>query len=200
MPSPTKKQAELRAFRATVSRLHKAGLVHKDARKAKPTRYMKARIKEFAPFLNGEADVVTVPRRKDAKAFEGRYTNVFNKVLVPKPKSVKQRARYSKKRKDIIVSENYGETKIVWRAKKYTLDGLRAFEGRPNIYFRVSIRRGGSYEYYTVQNLQELIDTFDRSSWRGFSNWADFVQIGEAVRGKQHAHELFGDEEIEDDE
>lgn len=192
-------QAQLREFQHNLAILKKAGIVRGDIRKKKPTKHYKKLLLEYSDVIEGKAEVVKTPRFKDARAFEGKYKHRYNRVVVPKAPAG-GKAHYDKKRNTIVQTENYGDVRLVARYEKFSLEQLRHFEGRPNIYFRIAIRRGGDYEYFRTDNLNEFIEMFERSSWKGFQNWADFVVVEEAVRGKQHAKELFSDNELEIDE
>lgn len=192
-------QAQLADFRRDMSILKKAGIIRKDLRSIKPTKHFRKVRKEFSDVISGEAEAVKTPRNKDARAFEGQYRHRYNRVIVPKAPTG-ARAHYDKKRKEIIQTENYGDVRLIALNRKFSMRQLRNFQGRPNIYFRIAIRRGGTYEYFRTDNLDEFTEMFDRSSWKGFQNWADFVVVEEAVRGKHRAKELFSENELDSDE
>lgn len=77
---------ELREFRSKVSALKKAGLVSKrtDARKQKPTRYMKAKVKALAPVLSGEMTGVKVGRDILERYKQGGFKIINGRVMVNK--------------------------------------------------------------------------------------------------------------------
>jgi hypothetical protein len=83
--------AQLRAFRHDVAQLKKKGLLDKayDARKVKPTRYLKTQLKRFADVLSGEAQPVKVSKEKAAKYAAQGYKVKAGRVVVPKAKNEK---------------------------------------------------------------------------------------------------------------
>lgn len=85
-------RAELKQFRHDVSILRKKGLLDKtiyDARKATPTKYLKAQLKKFGSVLSGEATPIKVSKEK-AKYYREKGLSVKNgKVIVPHVKGEK---------------------------------------------------------------------------------------------------------------
>lgn len=78
--------AELRAFRHNVSVLKSKGLVSKrvDARKQKPTRYMKSKLRKLAPILEGTAAGVKVRPDLLKQYREAGFNIVNRRVIVEK--------------------------------------------------------------------------------------------------------------------
>lgn len=77
---------QLRAFRHHVKVLKSKGLVSKrvDARKQRPTRYMRAKVKQLAPILHGEAVGVKVRPDLLKKYKEAGFNIVNRRVIVEK--------------------------------------------------------------------------------------------------------------------
>lgn len=79
-------QAELKQFRHDVSILRKKGILDKslyDARKVKPTKYLKSQIKKFASVLSGESKPVKVSKKKAAYYKRKGYEVKNLRVIVP---------------------------------------------------------------------------------------------------------------------
>lgn len=84
-----------REFKSAVAKLKKLGLVSKktDARKQKPTRYMRNIVRQFADVLKGEAQVFTIPT-KEAPIYQASGVRVkkhakTSKAVVTAPKTAK---------------------------------------------------------------------------------------------------------------
>ena len=85
-------RAELKAFRHDVSILRKKGLLDKtiyDARKATPSKYLKAQLNKFAAVIRGEATPIKVSKEKAKYYKEKGLTVKSGKVIVPHVKGEK---------------------------------------------------------------------------------------------------------------
>jgi hypothetical protein len=175
-----------------LSRLKKRGLYKpKNTRKA-PTRYGLSLLKKFSDVLTGKASVVTVKekRRKGYKAAKkyahgetkpGTVRVVRNKIIVPTSKG--ERATYSKKRGEILVSRKVGKEFFVrtpFPKSIHTINDVRS-QLRPGDRISVPFNRGSrGVEWFNMP-----LDEFEafwgeygpHGSKRKYIGLADQIQI-----------------------
>lgn len=83
----------LKQFRRDVAKLKRLGLIskRKDARKQKPTRYMREVVRQFADVLTGKASVLSIPQNEVEYYKKTGHKTKNKKAVIPTPHGEKVR-------------------------------------------------------------------------------------------------------------
>jgi len=186
MPSKKLSGSQLKSFRSDVAKLKSKGLVskYKDARKQAPTRYMREQVKKYSDVLAGKAQVVHVPRTKQAKQFADKFRTKGKTVVIPIEQG--ERVHYDKRANEMIGVRRVQGRKV---RKAYTSgkmeDVIRLPELKRGQLYQIEFANGQTWRFDSKADLvafmypyehpeQKPNQKYKRTPWR---TWKQYVQI-----------------------
>lgn len=168
---------QLKKFRSDVARLKAKGLTSKrvDARKQKPTKYMRRKVRDFQDVLSGKAKVVSVPKRAIAKEYSEKFRTVGKHVVVPvKPG---ENVAYSKKQNEITASRRVDGKRIKRRLSPKGATRVEAPISGNVIY---TIPLGGTRQSFdTWEDLVLFMEPYEANPKNPYKEWYKYVEISE---------------------
>lgn len=168
---------QLVRFRTDVAKLKQRGLVGPkvDARKQKPTRYMREQVRRFADVLSGKARVVKVPR-KIAKEYEGTLRVKRSRVVV-RVENKSETVRYDKRLGKVTTRrQSYGKNirKVIIPNPTGNPDNLP--QGSQYRY-TIPFANGGRFTFPTLAELKRFMEGYGT-----YKQWGRYVEV-ETVGG-----------------
>lgn len=156
---------ELKAFRHAVSVLRSKGLVSKrvDARKQKPTRYMKNKVKNLAPILTGEAAGVKVRPDLLRQYREAGFNIVNRRVIVEKRPDEIARVRKGHALIRRRLGPGFTEERLLLPYGPKNIDDLRErFRAHPDTFDHLK-EKGDLFAFRIFgYNSVETFETFEK--------------------------------------
>lgn len=163
-------------FRSDVAKLKSKGLVgpRVDARKQRPTRYMREQVAKFRDVLSGKARVVKVPR-KIAKEYEGTLRVKRSRVVIRTEKG--ESVRYDKKIGKVTTKrQSYGKNIRKVIIPNPTGDPDKLPQGKQYRY-TIPFANGGRFTFPTLAELRRFMEGYGT-----YKNWGRYVEV-ETVGG-----------------
>lgn len=178
MPSKKLTGSQLKSFRSDVARLKSKGLVskHKDARKQKPTRYMREQVKKYSDVLEGKAQVVHVPRTKQAKAFAEKFRTKGKSVVVPIEPG--ERVHFVKSENEMEgVRHINGRTVRKRYAAGAAEDIIKLPQLKRGQLYQIHFAGGQTWRFDSKADLTAFMLPYEQSSYKPFKEWQKYVEI-----------------------
>lgn len=166
----------LKKFRSDVAKLKAVGLVskNKDARKQKPTRYMRGQVEKYKDVLEGKAHVKHIPRNK-AKEFSDKFRTKGRSVVIPIDKG--ERVSYSKKTNEFYSVRNIGGKRVRKSYSSGKFEDVIKLPRNQGKFYQINFAGGQVWTFDAVEDLISFMHPYATNPRNPFKDWEKYVQI-----------------------
>lgn len=166
----------LKEFRHDVAKLKAKGLVskYKDARKQKPTRYMRSQVEKYRDVLEGKATVQHIPRNK-AKQFSDKFRVKGRAVVIPKEKG--ETVSYSKKSNEFYGVRRIGNKRIRKSYSSGKFEDVIKLPRNEGKFYRIEFAGGQVWTFDAVEDLVAFMHPYEAKPKNPFKDWGKYVEI-----------------------